>query len=75
MPDNTSASPDPATPRSASPGPTLADVEACLTTVTTSADVVAACLACAWLPGPVSKPPAREAITRLAGALGTQLTW
>jgi arginase len=59
----------------AGPGPTLADVEACLTTITTSADVVAACLACAWLPGPVSKPPAREAITRLAGALGTQLTW
>jgi arginase len=49
------------------PGPTLAEVEACLTTITTSADVVAACLACAWLPGPVSKPPAREAITRLAG--------
>jgi arginase len=59
----------------AGPGPTLADVEACLTTIATSADVVAACLACAWLPGPVSKPSAREAITRLAGALGTQLTW
>ena len=59
----------------AGPGPTLGDVATCLSTIATSADVVAACLACAWLPGPVSKPPAREAITRLAGALGSQLTW
>ena len=57
------------------PGPTLADVENCLTVITASADLVAASLACAWLPGQVSAPPAREAIARLAGALGAPLTW
>src|SRR5215471_139931 len=56
-------------------GPTLGDVENCLTVITAVADVVAATLACAWLPGQVSRPPAREAIARLAGALGTQITW
>jgi arginase len=59
----------------AGPGPTLGDVENCLTAVTASANVVAASLACAWLPGQVGRPPAQEAIARLAGALGTQLTW
>ena len=59
----------------AGPGPTLRDVENCLTAITASANVVAACLACAWLPGQVGRPPAREAIARLAGALGTRLTW
>src|SRR5215469_4475468 len=57
------------------PGPTLGDIENCLTAITASADVVAACLACAWLPGQVSSPPAREAIARLAGALGTRLSY
>jgi arginase len=57
------------------PGPTLSDIEKCLTAITASADLVAACLACAWLPGQVSRPPAREATARLAGALGAQLTW
>ena len=56
-------------------GPTLSDIENCLTAITATADVVAATLACAWLPGQVSRPPAREAIARLAGALGTRLTW
>jgi arginase len=56
-------------------GPTLGDIENCLTAITATADVVAATLACAWLPGQVGRPPAREAIARLAGALGTQLTW
>ena len=59
----------------AGPGPTLGDVENCLTAITASADVVAASLACAWLPGQLGGPVAREAITRLAGALGTRLTW
>jgi arginase len=59
----------------AGPGPALRDVEDCLTAITASANVVAACLACAWLPGQVGRPPAREAIARLAGALGTRLTW
>jgi arginase len=56
----------------AGPGPTLGDLEECLAAITASADVVAACLACAWLPGQVGRPPAREAIARLAGALGVQ---
>jgi len=51
------------------------DIETCLTAITASADVVASCLACAWLPGEVGTPPARMAIARLAGALGTRLTW
>ena len=62
-------------PSPAGPGPTLGDIKNCLNAITTSADVVAACLACAWLPGQVGRPPAREAIARLAGALGTRLTW
>jgi arginase len=57
------------------PGPSLGDIENCLTAITASADVVAACLACAWLPGQVSRPPARKAIARLAGALGARLGW
>ena len=56
-------------------GPTLGDVENCLTAITATADVAAATLACAWLPGQVSSPPARDAIARLAGTLGTRLTW
>jgi arginase len=52
------------------PGPALGDVENCLNAITASADVVAASLACAWLPGQVGRPPARAAITRLASALG-----
>jgi arginase len=59
----------------AGPGPTLGDVQNCLTAITASVDVVAATLACAWLPGQVGTPPAREAIAGLAGALGARLTW
>jgi arginase len=59
----------------AGPGPALGDVENCLTAVTASANVVAASVACAWLPGDVGRPPARQAIARLAGALGTRLSW
>ncbi len=57
------------------PGPTVADVEHCLTAITATADVVAACLACAWLPEQVGDPPARKAIARLAAALGKGLAW
>jgi arginase len=58
----------------AGPGPAPVDVENCLTAVTATANVVAASIACAWLPGEVGRPPAREAIARLAGALGARLT-
>ncbi|MBO0816666.1 MAG: arginase family protein [Actinobacteria bacterium] len=59
----------------AGPGPALGDVENCLTAVTATANVVAASVACAWLPGEVGRPPAREVIARLAGALGASLSW
>jgi arginase len=57
------------------PGPALGDIANCLTAITGTANVVAACLVCAWLPGQVGGTAAREAIARLAGALGLQLTW
>jgi len=59
----------------AGPGPTIGDLENCLAAITVSANVVAACLACAWLPWQAGRPAAREAIARLAAALGTRLTW
>jgi arginase len=37
--------------------------------------VKAACIACAWLPDRIGDGAAREAITRLARALGADLTW
>jgi arginase len=57
------------------PGPSLGDIADCLTAITADANVVAASLACAWLPGQVGGPHAREAIALLAGALGARLTW
>ena len=57
------------------PGPSLTQIEDCLGAVCATADVTAACIACAWLPDRVSDQAAREAITRLARALGTDLAW
>jgi arginase len=57
------------------PGPSLTQIEDCLAAVRTAADVTAACIACAWLPDRVSDQTTREAITRLARALGTDLAW
>ena len=57
------------------PGPSVTQIEECLAAVCATADVGAACIACAWLPGRVSDPAALQAITRLARALGTDLTW
>ena len=57
------------------PGPSLTQVEECLAAVCATADVAAACLACAWLPDRVGDQTTREAITRLARALGTDLAW
>jgi len=56
-------------------GPSRSDIETCLTTITTRANVVAASLAGAWLPEHVGTPSARDVIAWLAGALGAQLTW
>ncbi len=57
------------------PGPSLTQVEECLAAVCATADVAAACLACAWLPDRVSDQTTREAITRLVRALGADLAW
>jgi arginase len=57
------------------PGPSLTQIGECLTAVCATADVAAACIACAWLPERVSDQATREAITRLARALGTDLAW
>jgi arginase len=59
----------------AGPGPSVTQIEECLAAVCTTADVRAACIACAWLPDRVSDQATHEAITRLARALGTGLAW
>jgi arginase len=59
----------------AGPGPSLSQIEECLAAACATADVVAACIACAWLPDRVSDQTTREAITRLVRALGTDLAW
>jgi arginase len=59
----------------AGPGPAVTQIEECLAAVCTAADVRAACIACAWLPDRISDQTTRATITRLAGALGTNLAW
>ena len=58
-----------------SPGPSVTQIEECLAAVCATADVMGAGIACAWLPEHVSDQTTREAITRLAKALGTDLAW
>jgi arginase len=57
------------------PGPSLTQVEECLAAACAAADVVAAYIACAWLPDRVSDQTTREAISRLTRALGADLAW
>ena len=57
------------------PGPSLTQIEECLTAACATANVVAACIVCAWLPDQVGNQTTRETITRLAGALGADLDW
>jgi arginase len=57
------------------PGPALAQIEDCLAAVCAAADVAGAGIACAWLPDRAGDQATREAITRLAGALGADLAW
>ncbi|TQS45219.1 arginase family protein [Cryptosporangium phraense] len=52
------------------PGPTLAQIEECLSAICAVADVRAAYLACAWLPDRVGDRAARDTIARLTRALG-----
>jgi arginase len=57
------------------PGPSFSQIEECLAAVCAAADVVAAYIACAWLPDRLGDQTTREAITRLVRALGTDLAW
>jgi arginase len=57
------------------PGPSLAQIEECLTAACATADVAAAYIACAWLPDHAGDQSTRETITRLTTALGASLTW
>jgi arginase len=57
------------------PGPSVTQIEDCLAAVCATADVIAASIACAWLPDHVGDQATLEAITRLARALGAELTW
>ncbi|WHT22099.1 arginase family protein [Crossiella sp. CA-258035] len=57
------------------PGPSLNRIEECLAAICATADVVAAYLACAWLPEHVGDPATRDTIDRLTRALGAELTW
>jgi arginase len=57
------------------PGPSLTQIEDCLAAVCGAASVVAAGIACAWLPDRVGDPAARQAISRLTVALGAGPAW
>lgn len=59
----------------AGPGPSLAQLEDGLAAACASADVVAACIACAWLPDRVGDEASRRTISRLAAALGVGVAW
>jgi arginase len=56
-------------------GPSLSQIEECLGAVCAVTDVVGAGIACAWLPDHLSDESTREAISRLARALGADLVW
>jgi len=56
-------------------GPSLTQIEECLAAVCDTAEVAGAGIACAWLPDRVGDQSTREAITRLAKALGADLAW
>jgi arginase len=57
------------------PGPSLTQIEDCLAAVCRAANVVAAGIACAWLPDRVGDPATRPAISRLTAALGAGPAW
>ena len=57
----------------AGPGPALARIADCVADVTTSAEVIGACIACTWLPEHINDLTAHETITRLGAALGAKL--
>jgi arginase len=57
------------------PGPSLTQIEDCLTAVCRAVSVVAAGIACAWLPDRVGDPATRLAISRLTAVLGAEPAW
>jgi arginase len=59
----------------AGPGPSLAQIEECLTAACATADVKAAYIACAWLPEHAGDRATRRTISRLTAALGARLAW
>ncbi|WP_083737470.1 hypothetical protein [Amycolatopsis keratiniphila] len=56
---------------SSGPGPSLAQIEECLSTARATATYIA----CAWLPEHVDDQTSRQTITRLTAALGADLAW
>lgn len=56
-------------------GPSLTQIEECLAAACATANIVAAHIACAWLPEHVSDQTSRQAMTRLTAALGASLAW
>jgi arginase len=58
-----------------SPGPGVSQIAECLAAICATADVAAACIACAWLPDRIGDQTTRAAIVQLAGALGAELAW
>jgi arginase len=59
----------------AGPGPSLTQIEECLTALCATADVAGAHIACAWLPDHVNDQTTRDVISRLTRALGADLEW
>jgi arginase len=56
-------------------GPSLAQIEECVTTIRTTVEPTAACIACAWSPQALGDPATRQIIQRLAATLGANLEW
>ncbi|WP_219152694.1 arginase family protein [Amycolatopsis sp. TNS106] len=57
------------------PGPSLAQIEECLSAAGAATSLVGAYLACAWLPEHADDRSSRHTMTRLAAALGAELAW
>ncbi|MEV7549383.1 arginase family protein [Amycolatopsis sp. NPDC089917] len=57
------------------PGPSLTRIEECLAAACSTADVIGAYIASAWLPDHAGDDSSRQTITRLTAALGADLTW
>jgi arginase len=56
-------------------GPGLAEIEECLTTIVSTVEPTAACIACAWSPQALGDPATGQVIRRIAAALGASLQW